>query len=137
MNLLTKTTLLLTTVLCLTSCQYSVYNVRIPLTEDPAAIFKDATHVVIDDARPNRERATHLAKEIWSCERWFGDDVFQPSRLVYLDALIGERISHTFDYGHLSYTSPNVPSSNYMYRVLLRDRMGRLADDIVRKLPKT
>ena len=38
---------------------------------------------------------------------------------------------------HLSYTSPNPPSSHYMYRVLLRDRMEQLADEIVRKLPKT
>jgi hypothetical protein len=196
--------LLLAGMCSLVGCGYTVYNVRIPWTEDRAAVFKDASHVVIDDARPQKERSTHLAKEIWSCERWFGDDTFQPSRLVYLDALIAERVTtrtsvhirldrfdiveycqHTgngrgaaaarnsgarglpafepgalmgdsvhlrltgsvngvpfdvtrsFDYGHLPYTSPKAPSSNYMYRVLLRDRMGKLADEIVHKLPQT
>lgn len=188
----------------LVGCGYTVYNVRIPLTEDPSAVFRDAANVVIDDARPQKEQSTHLAKDIWSCERWFGDDTFQPSKLVYLDALIAERVTtktsvhikldrfdtveycqHTgngggasaarnsgakglpafepgalmgdsvhlrltgavngvpfdvtrsFDYGHLPYTSPKAPSSNYMYRALLRDRMEKLADEIVRKLPKT
>jgi len=197
--------LLLLVGLCsLVGCGHTVYNLRIPLSDDPAAVFKDASHVVIDDARQEKERSTHLAKEIWNCERWFGDETFQPSRLVYLDALIAERVtpktsvhirldrfdtveycqhtgsgggamaarnsgakglpafepgalmgdsvylrltgsvngvpfdvSRSFDYGHLSYTSPNAPSSNYMYRALLRDRMAKLADEIVRKLPKT
>jgi hypothetical protein len=79
--------------LCVLSCAHTHYNLRIALAEGPAAIFPDAAHVVIEDVRPQRERTTHLGKEIWSCERWFGDDTFLPDKLAYLDTLIAERVS--------------------------------------------
>lgn len=73
-------------------CAHSVYQLRIPLNDDPAAATRDAANVVIEDARPARERKTHLGKDIWSCERWFGDETFQPAKLVHLESLIAERI---------------------------------------------
>ncbi len=74
-------------------CAHSPYNLRIPLTEDRAAVFNDAANVVITDTRPPRERKTHLGKDIHGCERWFGDETFQPNKLVCLDSLIAERVS--------------------------------------------
>lgn len=188
----------------MTGCANSAYNLRIPLTEDRAAVFNDAANVVITDARPPRERKTHLGKDIYSCERWFGDETFQPGKLAYLDSLIAERISskatvhirldrfetveycrssgnssgaaaasnsgaagmptfeagavvgdsvrlrlagtindvafdvsRTFDYGHLEYTFPKTPSSNYVYRALLRNRLEQMADEIVKLITKS
>ena len=90
MNAQTKLTLVLA--ICAAGCSHTPYNLRIALTEDPAAVFNDAANVVIADARPPKERKTHLGKDVMSCERWFGDDTFKPNKLVYLEALIAERI---------------------------------------------
>ncbi|HET9474915.1 MAG TPA: phosphatase PAP2 family protein [Steroidobacteraceae bacterium] len=75
----------------LTGCANSIYNLKIPLTEVPDAAIADSPRVSIEDARPPKERRTHLGKEIHSCERWFGDDTFVPPKLVYLEKRIAER----------------------------------------------
>jgi len=84
--------LLASIAILLGGCSHTLYDVRIPLTEAGAAGTADAPRVVIDDVRDPAERKTHLGKDIWSCERWFGDEVFQPSKLVWLDGLIAESI---------------------------------------------
>jgi len=71
-------------------CGHTLYDVRIPITEAGAVAAADAPRVVIEDVRDPAERKTHLGKDIWSCERWFGDEVFQPPKLAWLDALIAE-----------------------------------------------
>jgi hypothetical protein len=45
-------------------------------------------------------------------------------------------VSRTFDYGFLEYTFPETPSSNYIYRALLRDRLDQMADEIVKLISK-
>jgi hypothetical protein len=73
-------------------CQSTIYNLKIPLSEDSElAALADSARVIIDDQRPAKERRTHLGKEIWSCERWFGDDTFLPSKLVYLEKRVAQR----------------------------------------------
>lgn len=198
------TFLLLATLCCLVGCAQSLYKLRIPLTEDPNEKFADAAHVTIEDLRPPRARTTHRGKDIWSCERWFGDDAFHPAKLVYLDSLIAERVtvkkavhirldrfdtveycensgnpggsalarnagaaglpafeagavvgnsvhlrmagavngvpfdvSRTFDYGFIEYTFPEAPSSNYIYRVLLRSHLEQMADEIVKLIAES
>jgi hypothetical protein len=73
-------------------CGHTLHDVRIPLADAGAAAASDAPRVVIEDARDPVERKTHLGKDIWSCERWFGDKVFQPPKLAWLDALIAESV---------------------------------------------
>jgi hypothetical protein len=76
----------------LAGCQTTIYSLKIPLSEgSEVAVLEDSPRVIIDDQRPATERKTHLGKEIWSCERWFGDETFLPSKLVYLDQRIAER----------------------------------------------
>jgi hypothetical protein len=187
----------------LASCAHTLYDVRIPLDDGAATAPSGSSAVAIEDLREPAERSTHLGREIWSCERWFGDETFEPSRIDYLETLIAVRIpldtavelrlhrfdvveycEHTgqpsvaaaarnagakglpdfndgavmgdtvrlrlagaingvpfdvtggFDYGNLPYTSPSPPSSHAMYRLLLRAELGRMADQIVRKIPK-
>jgi hypothetical protein len=46
-------------------------------------------------------------------------------------------VSRTFDYGFLEYTFPETPSSNYIYRALLRDRLDQMADEIVKLISQS
>jgi hypothetical protein len=73
-------------------CGHTLYDVRIPLSETGAVATADSPRVLIEDARDPAERRTHLGKDIWSCERWFGDEVFQPPKLAWLDALVAESV---------------------------------------------
>ncbi|HEU4780340.1 MAG TPA: hypothetical protein VFS58_10715 [Steroidobacteraceae bacterium] len=83
--------LLMTSVACLlVGCGTSIYNLKIPLGENSAAVA-DSPRVSIDDVRPRTDRIPHRAKDVVSCERWFGDDTFLPSKLVYLDKRVAER----------------------------------------------
>ena len=76
----------------ITGCGTSAYSVKIPFSENPEAVFVDAPHVTIEDMRQEDERATHLSASIVTCQRWYGDDTFQPPKLVYLDKLIADRV---------------------------------------------
>lgn len=72
-------------------CGSTLKNLKIPLIEDPPAVFVDSPRVLIEDARSRKELEPHRGKSISSCERWFGDDTFIPSKLVYLDLRAEER----------------------------------------------
>ncbi|HEY6123127.1 MAG TPA: hypothetical protein VIV63_00635 [Steroidobacteraceae bacterium] len=76
----------------ITGCGQSVYSVKIPLSETPEAVFADAPHVAIEDKREDGERVTHVNASIFSCQRWYGDETYQPPKLVYLDRLIADRV---------------------------------------------
>jgi len=83
--------LLLTSgVFFLAGCSTSIYNLKVPIGEIPAAAT-DSRLVSIEDARPRKDRVPHLAKDVVSCERWFGDDTLVPSKLVYLSQRIADR----------------------------------------------
>ena len=47
--------------------------------------------MTIEDLRPARDLEPHLGKDISSCERWFGDNTFEPSKLVYLENELAHR----------------------------------------------
>jgi hypothetical protein len=197
----TKFAMLLTSgAYLLAGCATSINSLRIALIENPNAIVEDSPRVIIDDARPWRDRVPHRGGDISRCERWFGDDTFTPSKLAYLDKLIAERthaerrvhirltrfavteyceftasgnstgaarvagglipgfsetpvigdtvvirlageidgrpfdVSREFDYGTI-YRSPHQPSSYLMYRMLLRDRLEQIVDEIVGVTP--
>jgi len=84
--------LLLTSgLLGLGGCASNPKRLKIPLLEESAAPIADSSRVIIEDARPQRERLPHRGKQISSCERWFGDDDFIPSKLVYLDFRVAQR----------------------------------------------
>jgi hypothetical protein len=76
-------------------CGQSVYSVRIPLSATPDAVFADAPHVTIEDLRDENERITRVNASIFSCQRWYGDETYQPPKLVYLDRLIADRVPPT------------------------------------------
>lgn len=76
----------------ISGCGTSVYSVKIPLSETPEAVFADAPHVTIEDMRKEDERITHVNASIFSCQRWYGDETYQPPKLVYLDRLIADRV---------------------------------------------
>lgn len=73
-------------------CGSTIYNVKIPLTANPEAVVEDASHVVIEDTRDRKSRETHTGGGLFSCQRWYGDDTFQPPKLVALDKLIAARV---------------------------------------------
>jgi hypothetical protein len=83
---------LLTTCLAFAGCGTSIYTVKIPLTPDHEAVAADAANITIDDRRPEFERTTHTGRQRFVCERWYGDDTFEPSKLVALEQLLAERI---------------------------------------------
>ena len=76
----------------ITGCGTSVYSVKIPFSENPEAVFADAPHVTVEDKRDDAARETHVGGGLSRCIRWYGDDTFQPPKLVYLDHLIAERV---------------------------------------------
>ena len=76
----------------ISGCGTSVYSVKIPLSESPEAVYADAPHVTIKDMRHEEDRITHVNPSMFSCKRWYGDDTYQPPKLVYLDKLIADRV---------------------------------------------
>jgi hypothetical protein len=83
---------LMAAVTVLSGCGTSVYSVKIPFSENPEAVYADAPHVAIEDMRDQGERVTHVNASIFSCQRWYGDDTYQPPKIVYLDSLIANRV---------------------------------------------
>jgi len=73
-------------------CQTAVETLRIPLGEGVGTPGQtNVTRVAIEDLRPVAERRPHRGKQIMSCEHWFGDDTFVPSRIAYLQRRVADR----------------------------------------------
>jgi len=85
----TRALLLTSAVFFLAGCSTSIYDLKVPIDEI-RVVATDAPRVSIEDARPRKDRAPHHAKDVVSCERWFGDDTLVPSKLVYLHQRIAE-----------------------------------------------
>ena len=79
----------------ITGCGTSIYSVKIPFSESPEAVYADAPHVTIEDTRIDEDRTTHVGGGLFSCKRLYGDDTYQPPKLVYLDHLIAARVPST------------------------------------------
>jgi hypothetical protein len=76
----------------LAGCASSIYYLKVPLFEGSAQEpRKPEARVVIEDVRPDEEKRPHRGKDIRSCERWFGDDTVEPSKLDYLASRVSER----------------------------------------------
>lgn len=88
----TRIAALLATCVTLAGCGASIYSVKIPLIESPSVSGDGAANVTIDDRRPQFERSTHTGRNRFACERWYGDDTFQPTKLATLEQLIANRI---------------------------------------------
>lgn len=76
----------------LAGCTTGIYGVKVPLNDKPDAVYSDASHVTIEDTRDAEARRTHVGGGLSRCERWYGDDAYQPPKLVYLDHLIASRV---------------------------------------------
>jgi hypothetical protein len=76
----------------LSACGTSIYSLRVPL--DAKAIEAPPSHpaVSLEDLRPAAERKTHVAGGLWSCQRWYGDETYQPSKVDYLVHLLAIRL---------------------------------------------
>jgi hypothetical protein len=84
--------LLLLTISLQVSCGTSIFSVRVPLAEGAQAVAADASNIVIEDQRPVAELKVHTGGSgLRRCERWYGDDTYVPSKLVYLEQLLAER----------------------------------------------
>jgi hypothetical protein len=83
---------LLLTVSLQAGCGTTIYGVRVPLTEGPPTAATDAPNIIIEDKRPASELKVHTGGGFARCERWYGDDTYVPSKLVYLEQLLAERV---------------------------------------------
>jgi len=84
---------LITSALLLAGCTTGIYGVKIPFNAgNPEAVYTDAPHVTIEDTRHKWDLATQTGGGLSRCERWYGDDAYQPPKLVYLDHLIAARV---------------------------------------------
>jgi len=72
-------------------CGTTIDSLRVPLHEGPRPLMTDTSHIDIADLRPEAERQTHTGKT-FSCQRWYGDDTFVPSKLEYLKHLLAARL---------------------------------------------
>jgi hypothetical protein len=78
---------LITVALC--GCGTTIYTLRVPLHE--GSLTTDVSGVGITDLRPEAARETHTGK-VFSCQRWYGDDTFTPTKLEYLKHLLAEKL---------------------------------------------
>jgi len=76
----------------LAGCGTTIYTLRVPLDERAPSSITRAPGVEITDLRPHPERVTHTGKT-FSCQRWYGDETFVPSKLEYLKQLLSERLA--------------------------------------------
>jgi len=77
--------------LAFSGCGTTIYTLRVPLHEGPPPLMTDTPGIEIVDLRPEAERRTHTGKA-FSCQRWYGDDTFLPSKLDYLKHLLTSRL---------------------------------------------
>jgi hypothetical protein len=83
---------LLLTISFQAGCGTSIFSLRVPLAEEARALAADAPNIVIEDQRPAAELEVHTGDSgLGRCERWYGDDTYVPSKLVYLEQLLAER----------------------------------------------
>lgn len=83
---------LLLTISLQAGCGTSIFSLRVPLAEGAQAVVTDAPNIVIEDRRPATELEVHTGGSgLRRCERWYGDDTYVPSKLVYLEQLLAER----------------------------------------------
>jgi hypothetical protein len=84
--------LLLLTISLQAGCGTSIFSVRVPLAEGAQAVASDPPNIIIEDQRPVAELEVHTGcSGLGRCERWYGDDTYVPSKLVYLEQLLAER----------------------------------------------
>ena len=76
-------------------CSTGIFGVHMPFEEGPQLVAKSAPHITIDDRRPVAERKVHTGGGLSSCQRWYGDDSYAPSKIAYLEHLFAERIPET------------------------------------------
>jgi len=74
----------------LSGCGTTINTLRVPLHEGPPPMT-DTSRIAIRDLRPAAERETHTGK-VFSCQRWYGDETFMPSKLEYLKQLLAARL---------------------------------------------
>jgi hypothetical protein len=72
-------------------CGTTYNTVRVPLHEGSQPLVTPTSAVEITDLRPEEERITHLGRR-FSCQRWYGDETFQPSKLEYLKHLLAKQL---------------------------------------------
>lgn len=88
--------ILMLTISLQTGCGTSIFSLRVPLAEGARTIAADAPNIVIEDQRPAAELEVHTGGSgLRRCERWYGDDTYVPSKLVYLEQLLAERFPDT------------------------------------------
>jgi hypothetical protein len=88
--------ILLLSISLLAGCGTSIFSLRVPLAEATRGLAADAPNIVIEDQRPAAELAVHTGGSVLGrCERWYGDDTYVPSKLVYLEQLLAERFPVT------------------------------------------
>src|SRR5688572_29264261 len=76
-------------------CGTSIFSLRVPLA-DAIQVAADVPNIVIEDQRPVTELKVHTGGSgLRRCERWYGDDTYAPSKLVYLERLLAERFPDT------------------------------------------
>jgi len=75
----------------LSGCGTTINTLRVPLDEGSQPLTADTSRVDIRDLRPEAERVTHTGKA-FTCQRWYGDDTFRPSKLEYLKQLLAARL---------------------------------------------
>ena len=73
-------------------CSTGIFGVHMPFEEGSQLVAKKAPHITIDDRRPVAERKLHTGGGLSSCQRWYGDDSYVPSKIAYLEHLLAERI---------------------------------------------
>jgi hypothetical protein len=72
-------------------CGTTMNTVRVPLHEGSQPLTADTSGIHISDLRPEAERKTHGGKT-FSCQRWYGDDTFIPTKLEYLKHLLAAQL---------------------------------------------
>lgn len=76
----------------LAGCGTTINTLRVPLHEGPQPQSAPASSLDITDRRAAADRMTHTGK-LFSCQRWYGDDTFMPSKLEYLKHLLSARLA--------------------------------------------
>lgn len=87
--------LLLLTIILQAGCGTTIFSVRVPLAEGPQIAGTDAPNIIIEDLRPASELEVHTGGGLARCERWYGDNTYVPSKLVYLEQLLAARVPDT------------------------------------------
>ncbi len=74
-------------------CGQHIYNLKVPLDAPAQTVAAPTPDIRIDDLRPEGERVVHTGGGLFRCERWYGDDTYDPPKLAYLQQLLAMRTS--------------------------------------------